>query len=380
MLATCLPNGTHHGWGVAGSEINKALAPLADGWLVPFPAEGVTDQFGQTSPLYSRIQAGLPLAVDSPLIQAVQGENLLPIRLNLWSSVRNVGYLFAENQERIRDFAANGRRYFEHIVAGSSWLERVLRDAGLHNVSTAIQGVDTDVFHPMERTRWRDSFVVFSGGKFEYRKGQDIVIRAVAILMEKHADVMLLPLWHNPWTPTMESMWASGHIKRPPSTYYGCCADIIHATLAANGIPLERVIPVAQPVPHGPAVAELMANCDVGCFPNRAEAGTNLVLMEAMACGLPCVASTGTGHADVVDPKDPFSLTIYTERQIYCNDQHVASWPEPLLDEVVQSLEFAYANRDIARACGAENHKRMQQFTWKATARKIYEVMASGGR
>jgi glycosyltransferase involved in cell wall biosynthesis len=372
VINTCLPSGNYHGWGICGDALNRAISPLADGWLVAFPPSGPTDIFGQTSPLYRRLDAGFPLVVASPLLQAIQGENLLPVRQNLWSSEKNGGYIFAENNIRIRDFAPNGRRYFEHIFAGSTWLEDVLREAGLNNVSTVVQGVDVDVFKPMGRTRWRDSFVIFSGGKFEYRKGQDIVIRATAIMMERHSDVMLLPLWYNPWTQTMLSMAKSKHIKI--SSFASSYEKIIYTALTENGIPLDRVIPVEQPVQHGPAVAELIANCNVGCFPCRCEGGTNLVLMEAFACGLPCVASTGTGHADVVDATATLSLERYTETPIYDGGQHVATWPEPDIDEVVDKLELAYAHGGPSVA-GELNRQRMQQFTWAAAAKKFYEVL-----
>ena len=378
MINTCLPSGSHHGWATAGNAINKALLPLTDGWLVAFPPSGPTDVFGQTSPLYQRLDAGLPLVVDASLLQAIQGENLLPLRQNLWSSVRNGGYIFAENNVRLRDFAPNGRKHFDHIFAGSTWLEQVLREAGLQNVSTVVQGVDTAVFKPMERTKWRDSFVIFIGGKAEVRKGTDIAIRAVAIMMERHGDVLVLPMIHNPWPPTMRSLEHSKYIKLvwPNHPLVVDSNDVIQATLAENGVPLDRVIPVQQPVQHGPDVAELIANCDVGCFPNRAEGGTNLVLMEAMACGIPCVASTGTGHADVVDANATLSLARYTDTPIYDNGQHVANWPEPDLDEVVETLEVAYsAGPSWLYDQGNDNRKRMQQFTWAAAAKKFYDIL-----
>ena len=41
--------------------------------------------------------------------------------------------------------------------------------------------------------------MVFSGGKFELRKGQDVVIRAYRVLEDRHPDVMLVNAWFNPW-------------------------------------------------------------------------------------------------------------------------------------------------------------------------------------
>jgi glycosyltransferase involved in cell wall biosynthesis len=375
MINTCVPSGTHHGWGVAGDAINKALAPLADGWLVPFPMSGSVDQFGQSSPLYDRIDAGLPLVVDAPLLQAIRGVDMMPVRPNLWSSVRNVGLAFVENNVQVRDYIPNAKRYFDTVIAGSSWCETVLRDAGLCSTGVIIQGIDHATFKPCERTRWRDTFNVFIGGKAEARKGTDIAIRAVAALMEKHSDVRVAAVIHNPWPQTLCSLAQSSLIKCDWNLLTGDQHAFLLHMLTANGIPVEKILPIAQPVQSRDEMATILGNCDVGCFPNRCEGGTNLVLMEAMACGLPCVASSGTGHTDVVSPSSPFTLERYVDTPIYENGQQVASWPEPDLDEVVGSLECAYSHRGLARAFGLQDCQRMQQFTWEAAAKKFYEEL-----
>ena len=53
---------------------------------------------------------------------------------------------------------------------------------------------------------------------------------------------------------------------------------------------------------------ELYRNTDVGVFPNRCEGGTNLVLMEYMACGKPVIASCTSGHRDIVSEEMRFLL------------------------------------------------------------------------
>src|SRR5262249_50882180 len=64
------------------------------------------------------------------------------------------------------------------IIAGSRWNEQVLRANGIVATTTVLQGVDTALFHPSPRTgRFRDRFVIFSGGKLEFRKGQDLVLK-----------------------------------------------------------------------------------------------------------------------------------------------------------------------------------------------------------
>ena len=46
----------------------------------------------------------------------------------------------------------------------------------------------------------------------------------------------------------------------------------------------------------------LLKQADLAVFPNRCEGGTNLVAMEAIACGVPTVLSANSGHLDLLRP------------------------------------------------------------------------------
>jgi hypothetical protein len=60
---------------------------------------------------------------------------------------------------------------------------------------------------------FEDQFVIFSGGKFELRKGQDIVIKAFQIFHDKHKDALLVNSWFNQWSFSMQTMAASPYIN-----------------------------------------------------------------------------------------------------------------------------------------------------------------------
>uniref|UniRef100_A0ACD5GTC9 Uncharacterized protein n=1 Tax=Desertifilum tharense IPPAS B-1220 TaxID=1781255 RepID=A0ACD5GTC9_9CYAN len=87
---------------------------------------------------------------------------------------------------------------YDRIIAGSTWNAQVLRGYGLTNVCTALQGIDPTIFHPAPKANWfKDRFVIFSGGKLEYRKGQDIVIAAFKRFQQRHPEALLMTAWHN---------------------------------------------------------------------------------------------------------------------------------------------------------------------------------------
>ena len=73
---------------------------------------------------------------------------------------------------------------FDLVVAGSTWNKNILLQHGLSRVEMVMQGVDTSVFNPIPVPRLlRASIVIFSGGKLEIRKGQDVVIQAFKKLL-----------------------------------------------------------------------------------------------------------------------------------------------------------------------------------------------------
>src|SRR6185437_605414 len=73
----------------------------------------------------------------------------------------------------------NGRRIagnYDAFVAISRWNESFLKSLDVGPVHLCHQCIDTTMFHPGPRMGlWRDRFVIFSCGKFEFRKCQDIV-------------------------------------------------------------------------------------------------------------------------------------------------------------------------------------------------------------
>src|SRR5207249_2993783 len=97
------------------------------------------------------------------------------------------------------------------------------------------------VFRPRGARRRRDRFTIFSGGKLEYRKGQDIVVAAFREFHRRHPDSRLMIAWHNHWPHTMKEIGTAGHVRGVPPVDATHRADMT-AWLAANGVPANAVI------------------------------------------------------------------------------------------------------------------------------------------
>ncbi|MHB8621352.1 MAG: glycosyltransferase family 4 protein, partial [Chloroflexota bacterium] len=306
MIYAALPLGSAHGWGVCGKYLARGLSRLSPTRLItdPFTVETLGDDLEYRELLALVPSAEEGSAIDaSPLpnvpgsvLQCITGKQLLPYKPGIRGAF-NLGYAFFEDNLLPDESLDNARRAFERVATGSSWCTEVLRQRGLADVSTVIQGVDTGIFHPdpAPREYFRDRFVVFSGGKLEFRKGQDLVIRAYKVLQDRHPDVMLVTSWHNPWPATLATMRGSPYIRFSSIAQDGI--TLVSDLLVENGIDLSRAV-VLYPRSNA-TMGRVYANTDVALFPNRCEGGTNLVLMEYMACGKPAVVSYSSGHRDV---------------------------------------------------------------------------------
>ncbi|MGH8686306.1 MAG: glycosyltransferase family 4 protein [Burkholderiales bacterium] len=388
MIYIDFPLGSVFGWGVCGKYCARELARRTETRLLAeeFSPEIVGDAFDWLE--LSRIHyprerlAGLAAhagitRLDAPLLECIAGNEMLPQSANL-RGTRTVGYAFFEDNALKPAWIDNARRHFDWIATGSSWCTQVLRDHGLQNVSTVVQGVDHRVFssRPDGREFLRDRFVVFSGGKLEYRKGQDIAIRAYKVLQDRHKDVLLVNAWFNPFPYSVHTMHASRLIRFNPPDSAPSYVDTVNAILADNGIDVSRVLTL-PPQPSA-SMARVYANADVGLFPNRCEGGTNLVLMEFMACGGPVIASSVTGHTDVVTRDNALLIDASGTTDVRGADgELVATWPEPDLDQAIEQLERAYRDRDALAALGARAARDLGAWTWARTADEFLKLLSS---
>jgi len=378
MLYLAVPTGAFHGWGVCGRYLVKELSALTETSLLtdPFDLGAVGDELDYHL-LTAKLLPAEPLqSVPSPVLQAITNAQLLPYRPGLRGSF-NLGYTFFEINLLAARHAGNLRQHFDIIATGSRFCEEVLRSGGLTSVATVLQGVDPALFNAShsEKEYFRDVFVVFSGGKFELRKGQDLVIRAFKALQDKYRDVLLVNSWFNCWPSSVNTMLVSRHISfRPASSDY---LTIINQVLDDNGIDRKRVITLL-PRPNL-MMARIYKNTDVGLFPNRCEGGTNLVLMEYMACGKPAIASLNSGHKDILTGENSIPIRAARPVTIREGETDIALWEEPDLDETIAHLEWAYHHRDRLRPIGARAGQDMTRYSWKRTAGQFYQMLTAGG-
>jgi tetratricopeptide (TPR) repeat protein/glycosyltransferase involved in cell wall biosynthesis len=372
------------GWGVYGMNLALELSCRGSERPAIFAAD-TTDispmarhrldgalREGATRAEAMRRMPEAPVAFDGVMLRAM-GNNFGAGAL--WDRVtarRNAGVVFFE--DTIFDAGALTRaRSLDVIVTGSHWNENVLRERGLTQVATVLQGIDPTVFHPAPRSgQFADRFVVFSGGKLEYRKGQDLVVAAFRGFRARHPEALLVVAWHNNWPSLISDLDLAGHVRGVPRLEGSTLA--ITEWLAANGIPAEAVLDVGR-VPNA-LMGQIVREADVALFPNRCEGGTNLVAMECMAAGVPTIVSSNTGHLDLAATGGCITLEQQrAPRRPSRFFRGIDGWGESDVEEMVEGLELAFHDRSLVASIAARGVASMAELSWRHQTAKLVDVL-----
>jgi len=342
----------------------------------------------------------------------------------------NVGVCFFE-RDALSPRAVRHARAYDAVLAGSRWNLRTLRRHGVRHAALVKQGVDVALFAPRKRGEpllplpvpqappagegasagraplaeagggggddggggggdgdGARPFVIFSGGKLELRKGQDLVVDAFRRFLARHPRAVLATAWYNPWPETMADIGASPHVAprlvgAPRVTAdHGAGRAHLHVEewLAANGVAPGAGFHLQEVAQR--ELAALLQRADVAVFPNRAEGGTNLVAMEAMAAGVPVVLVNATGQADVAGWE-------HGGRRRHCFSVRPAAvlaqrglegWAESSAGALLAELERAHRDRAGARRRGAAGAAFVRaEHSWGEAIAQLARTLRSAG-
>jgi len=323
-LYFCGKPGKNYGWGTCNTNLLAQLSKLCDVEIV------------ERQP---RIK------LDAPTFLPIADFKLNP--LFPVQATKVIGYCFAECP--LDDDSRRNAPLYDLILAGSTWNKQRIKEAGITvPCEVMVQGIDHSLFKPQAPSE-RKGFVVFSGGKYEFRKGQDYVAAAMNTFMSVRKDAFLITAWHNLWKGSEQTMRASW---------------LIDWDKPLAGMDMTRVFDCGLIAHEDTPKAYGLAH--IGLFPNRCEAGNNLVMCEFMASARPVIASYATGHTDVIDAEYPLLLKSGS-----CDP---AGWFNPEVSDIIAHLEWAYQNRDKLAAMGATCAERMKALTWEKCANQVFEA------
>jgi glycosyltransferase involved in cell wall biosynthesis len=110
------------------------------------------------------------------------------------------------------------------------------------------------------------------------------------------------------------------------------------------------------------ALAADLKQCDLVALPSIAE-GFGLVILEAMACGVPVLCTTSTGGADFI---------AHRQNGLLIEPGSVAA--------IEQELVWALSHRDELFAMGQAARREAEKHTWAAYRRKFFAAYSASTR
>jgi glycosyltransferase involved in cell wall biosynthesis len=98
---------------------------------------------------------------------------------------------------------------------------------------------------------------------------------------------------------------------------------------------------------------------DIFCFPSVREFG-GAVVLEAMACELPCIVADNGGIAEYVTEETGFKIVPVSR--------------EKLTQELANKIQILVENEELRKRMSAKAFERAQGFAWKQKAIEIIEI------
>lgn len=253
----------------------------------------------------------------------------------------------------------------DHILVTSEWAKKVILDANIRDeeyVSVVPLGVDPTLFniHDLAPKKPRNSFVVLNAGKWEYRKGHDLIPEIFSKAFDRNDNVELWMLPHNPFLNEQET-------KEWTNRYEKC--DLA-----------EKVWILPRQSRHLD-LRNVMSMADIGLFPSRAE-GWNLELLEMMAIGKNVIATNYSAHTQFCDRDNAMLIDIDNKEvardgKWFHGDGSWAALGKRQVDQAVEYLRSAYKiwKQNPTTFSNLNGAKTASQLTWDNTANIIAKHM-----
>ena len=225
-------------------------------------------------------------------------------------------------------------------------------------------GIDTDLFHPDAEPfaiPQRRGFNFLSVFEWIDRKGADILLQAYLTEFKAGEDVtLILKTYGRP----------EAHADMLPRLAY-----MIERQL---GLRLESTPPVVLLTPDFLSAAEiprLYASADAFVLPTRGE-GWGRPFMEALACGLPVIATRWSGHLDFLREEICYFADCELRPVPWNNDVELSAghhWAEVSVERLRKLMRHAFENREEAWEKGRRGRAEMVDgWQWDSVIQKYW--------
>lgn len=342
------PLNFHLGYGIHGTNLAKAIDKLGhDITYIPTePIQQKLNDFDLIKLLRKKI------VMDVPAVNLSVGS----LMYQFYGKPR-IGYSVLE-VDRIPDTWVEMFNQLDYVWATTHWGKKVFEDSGVKkDVKVVPEGVDTFVFSPyalpVDEIKSSDSYKFLCIGKYEVRKGYDILLNAFCEEFNKDEKVEIYIMPYNPFVREF-NIWAE---------------------LFALDLPSHKSkIKVINPILNHSDVARIYVSCDAYVMPSKGE-GWGLPYIEAMACGLPTIGTNWSGNTEFMNENNSLLIPIDGLEQandpIFGEFLKQGKWAIPNKEKLKEYMRWCFENREEAKALGEKARKDVEEkWTWQEAAKK----------
>lgn len=259
------------------------------------------------------------------------------------------------------------------IVTPSHWSRRGFLRSGAHPARVIVipLGVDATTFRPASeqqraelrhRLGWDDCFVFLHVGGMSGNKGVDLILAAFAEVLNHHPNALLV-------LKGVDELYSSRSLfSRLVASLRSAWQDRV----------ARRIVYIGRSLAHC-EVAELYQAADAYVSPYLAE-GFNLPVLEAAACGLPVICTSG-------GPTDDFTHQGFAWRiksrlgAVELGPRRAGFVLMPDQDYLTQLMTLLLEDRELAHQARSTGPAFVQsRFTWKHSVDRLLETIFPNGR
>lgn len=220
---------------------------------------------------------------------------------------------------------------------------------GDYAVNVIPLGVDMNIFKPTPTNCPTQKTIFFNCGKWEVRKGHDILIEAFKKVAKEYKNVELWMMCSNPFnSPEEDAKW-----------------------LNLYNHPQVRLIPRGDTQSD---VYNIMSRIDCGVFPSRGE-GWNLELLEVMAIGKHVIATDYAAHTEFCNQDNCRLIPINGvapafDGKWFFGQGNWADINSDTIDKITEQMIDFHLNKSF-NYYNSNGVATAEKFSWENTAKEI---------
>ncbi|UCE57523.1 MAG: glycosyltransferase, partial [Candidatus Bathyarchaeota archaeon] len=225
------------------------------------------------------------------------------------------------------------------IVVSRKTMDYVLRlGADASKTSVMYNGVDTNLFYPMNKEECRaklglpkNRILVLTVRRLVYKNGLDTLIESASLLTRGHPRLVFIVVGKGPNRNLIEKRVRELSLEE---------------NVKLAGFVPERLLPYYYNA------------ADYFVVPSSSGEGLPLVLLEAMACGLPVIATIVGGIPEIIE-----------------NMANGVLVPPRNPEAMAETISTLLSNKELGATIGNGARKTVEKkFTWKENLRRLQEV------